>query len=79
MAGYRMPKETREEQAARARIIDAATVTATDGPLGLAEAAVIAIALGDEVEPLVRATIVSDVQAGRDLLRRCRVGLVANG
>lgn len=69
MAGYRMPRETDVEQAARREAIDAATVTATHGPLGLAEAAVAGIQLVNELEPLVKRSIVSDAQAGRDLLR----------
>lgn len=69
MVGYRMPRETEEEQAARRRAIADATVTATSGPLSLAEAAVAGIALADEIESSVKSTIVSDVQAGRDLLR----------
>ena len=69
MAGYRMPRETDEERAARRRAIDDATVTATEGPLSIAEASVTGIALCDQIEPLVKAAVVSDVQAGRDLLR----------
>lgn len=69
MKGYRMPRETDGERAARSRAIDDATVTATLGPLGLSDAVIVAVALADEVEPLVKRTIVSDVQAGRDLLR----------
>ncbi len=68
MAAYRMPRATEAERELRVRAVDEATVTATEGPLGLAAAALVGIALGDEVEPLVKATIVSDVQAGRDLL-----------
>lgn len=69
MAGYRMPRDTDAERAARSEAIDEAAVTATHGPLSLAEASLEAIALADEAELLVKATIVSDVQAGRDLLR----------
>lgn len=69
MAGYRMPRDSAAERASRSRAIDAAAVTATHGPLSLAEAALEAIELVDEVELLVKATIVSDAQAGRDLLR----------
>jgi formiminotetrahydrofolate cyclodeaminase len=69
MVGYRMPRESDEQRAARRRVIDDATVTATRGPLGIVEASVLGIALCDEIEPLVKATVVSDVQAGRDLLR----------
>ena len=69
MAGYRMPRETDDQRAARRRAIDEATVAATEGPLGIAEASVIGISLCDQIEPLVKATVISDVQAGRDLLR----------
>jgi formiminotetrahydrofolate cyclodeaminase len=69
MAAYRLPRETDEQRLARQRAIDAATVTATHGPLGLAELSMAAVALGAEVEPLVKPTIVSDVHAGCDLLR----------
>jgi formiminotetrahydrofolate cyclodeaminase len=69
MAAYRMPREDDDERSARSRAIDQATVTATRGPLSLAEAAIAATELADHVEPLVKSTIVSDVQAGRDLLR----------
>lgn len=69
MAAYRLPRETDEQRQARQQAIDEATVTATHGPLGLAELAVVGLALGAEVEPIVKPTIVSDVQAGCDLLR----------
>ncbi|MDE3131186.1 MAG: cyclodeaminase/cyclohydrolase family protein, partial [Acidobacteriota bacterium] len=69
MAGYRMPRGTDDQRRARRHAIDEATVTATRGPLDLAEAAGGGLALADEVAPLVKRTIVSDVQAGRDLLR----------
>lgn len=69
MAAYRMPRANDDERSARSRAIDEATVTATNGPLSLAEAAIVGTELADQVEPLVKSTIVSDVQAGRDLLR----------
>jgi formiminotetrahydrofolate cyclodeaminase len=69
MAAYRLPRETDEQRQARQQAIDEATVTVTHGPLGLAELAVVGLALGAEVEPIVKPTIVSDVQAGCDLLR----------
>lgn len=68
MAAYRMPRATEAERELRARAVEEATVTATEGPLGLAGAALVGIALGDEVEPLVKEMIVSDVKAGCDLL-----------
>lgn len=69
MAGYRMPRESEAERATRRRVIDDATVTATIGPLGLAGAAIDGIRLVNEIEPLIKRSIVSDAQAGRDLLR----------
>lgn len=69
MAGYRMARETEAQRDERTRAIDEATVSATDGPLGLAAACVSGIAVADAVESLVKPTIVSDVQAGRELLR----------
>jgi formiminotetrahydrofolate cyclodeaminase len=69
MAGYRMPRENDTERALRRRMIDDATAAATAGPLGLAEAAIAGIALVNEIEPLIKRSIVSDAEAGRDLLR----------
>lgn len=76
MAGYRLPRETDAERAARQRAIDDATVAATRGPLSLAESAGVASQLADRLEPLVKTTIVSDVQAGRDLLRGAALAAV---
>jgi formiminotetrahydrofolate cyclodeaminase len=69
MAGYRLPRETEEDREARSRAIDDATVTATRGPLGLAETALAGVELVNQIEPLIKRTIVSDAEAGRDLLR----------
>lgn len=69
MAAYRLPRETEAERDARSQAIDDATVTATRGPLRLAEGAVAGIELVNGIEPLIKSTIVSDAQAGRDLLR----------
>lgn len=69
MAGYRMPRGSDEERATRKLAIDDATVTAIEGPLSLAELSVAGITLANEVESSVKPTIVSDVRAGRDLLR----------
>jgi formiminotetrahydrofolate cyclodeaminase len=68
MAAWQMPRDTDRERVARESAIGNATVVATGGPLSLAESSVIAIGLGIEIEPHIKATIVSDVQAGRDLL-----------
>jgi formiminotetrahydrofolate cyclodeaminase len=69
MAAYRLPREVDDQCEVRRRAIDAATVTAAHGPLALAELAMAAVRLGGEVEPLVKPTVVSDVQGGCDLLR----------
>lgn len=69
MAAYRMPRGNDADQAARLRAIDDATLVATRGPLGMAEAAIDGIRLANQVESLVKRTIVSDAEAGRDLLR----------
>jgi hypothetical protein len=42
MIGYRLAQESDQERLKRSRVIDEATVTATRGPLGLAEDSVIA-------------------------------------
>lgn len=69
MAAYRLPRETEAEGQARSRAIDQATVTATHGPLVLAESAISGIELVDAIEPSIKRSIVSDAEAGRDLLR----------
>lgn len=69
MTAYRLPRETEDDGRARARAIDQATVTATHGPLSLAESAITGTELIDEIEPLIKRSIVSDAEAGRDLLR----------
>ena len=69
MAAYRLPRETEPQRQIRAEAIDAASVTATHGPLGLGEAAIAGIELVDEIEFLIKQSIVSDAQAGRDILR----------
>jgi formiminotetrahydrofolate cyclodeaminase len=69
MEAYRMPRESEADQAARHAAIGAATLSATRTPLALARAVADAVALADAVAPLVKASITSDVLAGRDLLR----------
>jgi len=69
MAGYRLPRDTDAQRAFRRQRIDDATAAATGGPLRLAEAAIEGIELVDEIEPLIKPSIVSDAEAGRDLLR----------
>lgn len=74
MSAYRMPRDSDEQRVTRQRAIDVATVAATHGPLALAELAMAAVAVGADVEPLVKPTITSDVQAGCDLLRGAALG-----
>ncbi len=68
MAAYRLPRGTEAEKDTRREAVDAALVSATVGPLELAEAALAGTSLADRVEPAVSATVVSDTHAGRDLL-----------
>ncbi|AYG04898.1 cyclodeaminase/cyclohydrolase family protein [Gryllotalpicola protaetiae] len=68
MSAYKLPRADDAARAVRAAAIEAASIGATERPLALAAAFVDAIALSREVEPLVKASIVSDVLAGRDLV-----------
>lgn len=68
MAAYRLPRSDDAERASRSAAVESATVGATRRPVELVEALLGAAALADAVEPLVKATIVSDVAAGRDLV-----------
>jgi formiminotetrahydrofolate cyclodeaminase len=69
MSGYRLPRATEAEQTARQQAIDAATITATLGPLSLAETAISGIELVGLIRPRIKPSIVSDADAGGDLLR----------
>lgn len=69
LEAYQLPKTDDAEREARSTAIEQSTQTATDAPLRLAEALVAAIAISHEIEPLVKRSIVSDVLAGRDLIR----------
>ncbi|GAB3928800.1 formiminotransferase-cyclodeaminase [Microlunatus endophyticus] len=68
MAAYRLPRTDDVQRAERKRTIEEATVAATRRPLELVETFAEAVGLSHEVEPLVKKTVVSDVQAGRDLV-----------
>ncbi|WP_022882001.1 cyclodeaminase/cyclohydrolase family protein [Gryllotalpicola ginsengisoli] len=68
MSAYRLPRSSDAERAARAQAIEAASIAATERPLALVATLVDAIALSRELEPLVKASIRSDVLAGRDLV-----------
>lgn len=67
-AAYRLPRGDEAERAARTREIERASVAATEGPLALAETLVEAVAQSRKLESRVKASIVSDVLAGRDVV-----------
>ena len=68
MAAYRLPRDDNAQRGARLQKIEKASIDATDGPLSLVAVLVEALALSREVEPLVKASIVSDVLAGREVI-----------
>ena len=68
MDAYRLPRATAADQARRSAAITSATLGATRTPLAVARAAADGVALADAAEPLVKASIASDVLAGRDVL-----------
>ncbi|PWJ48155.1 Formimidoyltetrahydrofolate cyclodeaminase [Quadrisphaera granulorum] len=76
MAAYRLPRQDDDDARRRREAIEAASVRATEGPLGLVEALLDAVDQSHVVEPLVKRGVVSDVLAGRDLaLGAARAGL----
>jgi methenyltetrahydrofolate cyclohydrolase len=68
MSAYRLPRRDDAQHETRSKAIEKASITATDRPLTLVAAFVEALALSHEIEPLVKASIVSDVLAGRDVV-----------
>ncbi|MDN5727007.1 MAG: cyclodeaminase/cyclohydrolase family protein [Propionibacteriales bacterium] len=69
MAAYRLPRTDDAQQAERARAVEAALLAATEHPLTLVGALAETVTLSYELESLVKASIVSDVLAGRDIAR----------
>jgi formiminotetrahydrofolate cyclodeaminase len=67
MSAYRLPRLDDAQRQTRSQAIEKASITATDHPLRLVEAFIEAIALSHEIEVQVKASIVSDVLAGRDV------------
>jgi formiminotetrahydrofolate cyclodeaminase len=68
MSAYRGPRSNPAEQERRQQAIDTATIGATERPLALIAALIDAVELSREVEAAVKAGIVSDVIAGRDIV-----------
>ncbi|MFP3466377.1 cyclodeaminase/cyclohydrolase family protein [Leifsonia sp. SIMBA_070] len=67
MAAYRLPGRDDADRNARTQAIEEASIAATESPLALVEALAEALAVSHELEPLVKASVVSDVLAGRDV------------
>lgn len=68
MAAYQLPRADDVQRDRRRQAVAAATVAATVRPLELVEAFADAVQLSREIEPQIKPTVVSDVQAGRDLI-----------
>ncbi|WP_290472207.1 cyclodeaminase/cyclohydrolase family protein [Leifsonia sp. 71-9] len=68
MAAYRAPRSTDTEREERRRLIEAATVAATERPLELVAALIDALVASHDAESAVKPGIVSDVIAGRDIV-----------
>ncbi|MGD7788561.1 cyclodeaminase/cyclohydrolase family protein [Propionibacteriaceae bacterium Y1700] len=69
MAAYRLPRTDEAAKAERKQAIITALIAATEHPLALIDALVEAMILSGALEPQVKASIVSDVLAGRDIAR----------
>ncbi|GAB3578945.1 cyclodeaminase/cyclohydrolase family protein [Leifsonia lichenia] len=69
MSAYRLPRSDNAEREQRREAIEAATVAATQRPLALVAALVDAIDAAHAAESVVKPGIVSDVIAGRDVIR----------
>lgn len=67
LAAYRLPSADDGARRQRNEAIQAAGITATEGPLALVEALGEALELSHRMEPTVKADVVSDVLAGRDI------------
>jgi formiminotetrahydrofolate cyclodeaminase len=68
MDALKLPKETDAEKAARKAAMTAAAVTATEAPLAAARQCVDGLRVALEAKAICRATIMSDVLAGANLL-----------
>lgn len=68
VTAHRLPHEDDDDRRRRQDAVEESTVRATEGPLALVAALLDALDVSRGVEPLVKADVVSDVLAGRDLL-----------
>jgi formiminotetrahydrofolate cyclodeaminase len=69
MAAYRQPADDESTRRSRDESVEVASITATEGPLSLVANLVEALTLSRELEPLVKTSVLSDVFAGRDIVR----------
>lgn len=78
MRGYRMPKETEEEKAARSRAIQAGMEGATEVPLANAERCLAVLELVRRLEPKHNQNAASDLDVGRRLAAAALEGCIDN-
>jgi formiminotetrahydrofolate cyclodeaminase len=78
MAALALPRASDNDKAARKQAMAAAARAASEAPLAAAQAMLDVLALARTVEPLVKASVVSDVLAGADLLRGAVVAMLRN-
>jgi glutamate formiminotransferase/formiminotetrahydrofolate cyclodeaminase len=69
MAAFRLPRETPEQETARNRAIEKATLQASDVPLSVAQKAVSVLALAERVVTLANLNAISDGAAAASLAR----------
>lgn len=68
ISAVRLPRGDDRQQGARLQAIEAASIAATEGPLSLVAVFVEALALSHDVESVVKASVVSDVRAAREVI-----------
>jgi formiminotetrahydrofolate cyclodeaminase len=78
MAAMRLPRGTEAEKRARSEAIQAATRRATEVPLGVAERAAEALAIGEEIVGAINPNALSDLGSGVALLEAAMEGAAMN-
>ncbi|GLQ55760.1 cyclodeaminase/cyclohydrolase family protein [Devosia nitrariae] len=78
MAAYRLPMQDDVQKSTRDRALAAAAAAACNVPLDAGEVVVQALHLAHDVKPLVSKMIVSDVEAGMQLLRSAGLAVLLN-
>jgi len=68
MSAYQLPRGDDAQRETRSKAIEKASIAATDRPLTLVAKFIQALTVSHEVESLVKASIVSDVLSGRDVI-----------